>query len=139
MTKRMPHGEPITKPVLMLPTELVSELVEEGVVEPSPNPAAQFSAGDWWTGVLFLYGVTANTVTLIQGREALQYVARRLREWLQFHPTQDDSGKRRLAYRTPDGLVVLELDRKPDSETFQEFVKQAYRVLESDIEDDDED
>lgn len=132
MVGRMPHGQLITRPILVLPTEVAQDLVSEAVARPSPNPL-QFAAGEWWRGALFVLGVTADAVTLVQGREALRHVAGRLCQWLRANPPKDDHGKRLLSYRTPQGRMLLKLDSKPQRQVVEAFMEVAYRALEDDI------
>lgn len=132
----VPHGSLPPVPILVLPTDLVAELVADGLATPSPNPAAQFSAGDWWSGVLMVTGAVSDAITLTTATKAgIEAVAGRLHHWnhqRRTSPTPDDQKPCQLVYRTTKGRALLDLDEQPALDILQRWLEVAYATLAED-------
>ena len=133
----MPHSSLPPVPVLALPVEVVDELVRDGFAVPSPNPAAEFSAGDWWVGVLMITGATSNAITLTgAARAGCEALAIRLHRWnelrAQASANEGSSKPCQLVYQSTNGRARLDLDKRPSLSALQEWVEATYRILEAD-------
>jgi hypothetical protein len=133
----MPHGPLPPVPIMMCPAEVAVDLIQSGEALDSRNPAGEFSAGDWMTGLLLFTGATANAITITGGIDGLRAYASRLHRWNTEQPDeQDESGQprqRMLRYECEAGTAVLNLNKQPSLEALQLFVEAAYRALELDV------
>jgi hypothetical protein len=133
------HGPLPAVPILVLPKDVVTELIDTGIGEESRNPFSEFSAGDWWMGLLSLTNEASAAITLVKGASSVPEVAKRLHQWIK-------SGSRKvkksdvqesacqLNYRSTKGRGQLILDSEPTLKELTEWLTATYTILEGDAE-----
>ena len=135
----MSHGPLPAVPILVLPKDVVTELIETGIGEESRNPFGEFSAGDWWMGLLSLTNEASAAITLVNGASSVPEVARRLHQWIRsgsrkVKNSEGHESARQLSYRSTKGRGELILDSEPTLKELTEWLTATYTILEGDAE-----
>lgn len=135
----MSHGPLPLVPILVLPKVVADELVASGIGEPSRNPFGEFSAGDWWMGLLMVTNEASVAITLLQGAKSVSQVAERLHQWItgdscKAASIEGNGHRSQLSYRSTRGTGQLFLDEKPTLEELTEWLVATYSILEGDAE-----
>jgi hypothetical protein len=118
----------------MLPTDVVDELAELGLSEASRNPLGEFSAGDWWQGLLVFSGSASSAVTLIEGAASVPRIARVLYHWNQrrvsrVQETGEPPKPCSISYQTSKGRATLDLNEDHSLEEMVAWLSVNYEIL----------